>query len=79
MGQGELPQRADLGFTRQTSQDVPRTPAGLPVHATSVLIGDEHYDNERLDSRTPCGFRRLCRSLLVLGSHPGPAATGTAA
>ncbi|WP_228978514.1 hypothetical protein [Streptomyces sp. DH12] len=37
-----------LGFTRQTSQEVPRTPAGLPVHATSVLVGDEHYYDERL-------------------------------
>ncbi|MFJ3164385.1 hypothetical protein [Streptomyces kanasensis] len=37
-----------LGFTRQTSQDVPRTPAGLPLYVTSVLVGGEHYYDERL-------------------------------
>ncbi|MFJ3929887.1 hypothetical protein [Streptomyces sp. NPDC090029] len=32
-----------LGFTRQTSQQVPRTPQGLPLYVTSVLVGGEHY------------------------------------
>ncbi|MCX4585202.1 hypothetical protein [Streptomyces sp. NBC_01481] len=32
-----------LGFTRQTSQEVPRTPDGLPVHVTPVLVVGEHY------------------------------------
>ncbi|MGW2324375.1 hypothetical protein ACWC5C_01270 [Streptomyces sp. NPDC001700] len=34
-----------LGFTRQTSQEVPRESSGLPVCFTSVLVGDENcYD-----------------------------------
>ncbi|MFV2120015.1 hypothetical protein ACE14D_16870 [Streptomyces sp. Act-28] len=32
-----------LGFTRRTSQEVPRTRRGLPVHVTSILVGGEHY------------------------------------
>ncbi|MEU6510041.1 hypothetical protein [Streptomyces sp. NPDC046942] len=32
-----------LGFTRQTSQEVPRDAEGLPVHVTSVLVGGEDY------------------------------------
>ncbi|MFE6099758.1 hypothetical protein ACFVQ4_07335 [Streptomyces laurentii] len=37
-----------LGFTRQTSQEVPRTAHGLPVHVTSVLVAGEHYYDFRL-------------------------------
>lgn len=37
-----------LGFTRRTSQEVPRTAQGLPVHATSVLVAGEHYYDFRL-------------------------------
>ncbi|MCM9077341.1 hypothetical protein L1606_04425 [Streptomyces spororaveus] len=34
-----------LGFTRQTSQEVPRGPHGLPVSFTSVLVaGKDYYD-----------------------------------
>lgn len=34
-----------LGFTRQTSQEVPRDAAGLPVSFTSVLVaGTGYYD-----------------------------------
>ncbi|GAA4887132.1 hypothetical protein ACFPM3_20575 [Streptomyces coeruleoprunus] len=40
-----------LGFTRQTSQEVPRTQGGLPVYVTSVLVGGEHYYDERLNSQ----------------------------
>ncbi|MFE4368769.1 hypothetical protein ACFRMN_11105 [Streptomyces sp. NPDC056835] len=40
-----------LGFGRQTSQEVPRTPDGLPVHVTSVLVGDEHYYDHRVKNR----------------------------
>ncbi|MET7620644.1 hypothetical protein [Streptomyces sp. NPDC005408] len=40
-----------LGFTRQTSQEVPRTPDGLPVHVTSVLVGGEHYYDNRMKNR----------------------------
>ncbi|WP_433245943.1 hypothetical protein ACQPYK_44355 [Streptosporangium sp. CA-135522] len=40
-----------LGFTRQTSQEVPRTSDGLPVLITSVLVGGEHYYNDRLKTR----------------------------
>ncbi|MFI9122528.1 hypothetical protein ACIGW0_24605 [Streptomyces bikiniensis] len=32
-----------LGFTRRTTQEVPRTAQGLPVHVTSVLVAGEHY------------------------------------
>ncbi|MET3988050.1 hypothetical protein [Streptomyces sp. PvR034] len=32
-----------LGFTRQTSQQVPRDDAGLPVSFTSVLVAGTHY------------------------------------
>ncbi|MFH9613875.1 hypothetical protein [Streptomyces pratensis] len=39
-----------LGFTRQTSQEVPRTSGGLPLYVTSVLVGGEHYYDERLKS-----------------------------
>ncbi|MEU7283442.1 hypothetical protein AB0A69_32390 [Streptomyces sp. NPDC045431] len=35
-----------LGFTRQTSQEVPRTRGGLPLYVTSVLVGGEHYYGE---------------------------------
>ncbi|MCP9988272.1 hypothetical protein LUX01_17855 [Streptomyces sudanensis] len=41
-----------LGFTRQTSQEVPRTPGGLPVHVTSVLVGGEHYYDFRVEDGT---------------------------
>ncbi|MFF3286419.1 hypothetical protein [Streptomyces sp. NPDC003023] len=34
---------ASLGFTRQTSQEVPRTSSGLPLRATSVLVAGTHY------------------------------------
>jgi hypothetical protein len=37
-----------LGFTRQTSQEVPRTQDGLPVHVTAVLVAGEHYYDVRL-------------------------------
>ncbi|URM91153.1 hypothetical protein LUW75_15510 [Streptomyces sp. MRC013] len=37
-----------LGFTRQTSQKVPRVRGGLPVHVTSVLVGGEHYYDFRV-------------------------------
>ncbi|WP_086826979.1 hypothetical protein [Streptomyces sp. NRRL B-24572] len=37
-----------LGFTRRTSQEVPRRPDGLPVHFTSVLVGGEDYYDHRL-------------------------------
>ncbi|WP_030730434.1 hypothetical protein [Streptomyces sp. NRRL S-237] len=34
-----------LGFTRRTSQEVPRDGEGLPVSFTSVLVaGPDHYD-----------------------------------
>ncbi|MFD5769531.1 hypothetical protein ACFWIN_27445 [Streptomyces sp. NPDC127049] len=37
-----------LGFTRRTSQEVPRRPDGLPVHFTSVLVGGtDYYDFRR--------------------------------
>ncbi|MFG2236324.1 hypothetical protein ACGFNX_41145 [Streptomyces sp. NPDC048723] len=32
-----------LGFTRRTSQDVPRDGQGLPVSFTSVLVGGRNY------------------------------------
>ncbi|MFD7026433.1 hypothetical protein ACFWAR_00115 [Streptomyces sp. NPDC059917] len=32
-----------LGFTRQTSQEVPRDAAGLPLSFTSVLVAGVHY------------------------------------
>ncbi|MEU3448455.1 hypothetical protein AB0H29_14700 [Streptomyces thermolilacinus] len=35
--------RVSLGFTRQTSQEVPRTRGGLPLYVTSVLVGGEDY------------------------------------
>ncbi len=37
-----------LGFTRRTSQEVPRRPDGLPVHVTSVLVGGAGYYDFRL-------------------------------
>ncbi|MFD4373597.1 hypothetical protein [Streptomyces sp. NPDC058486] len=37
-----------LGFTRRTSQEVPRRPDGLPVHFTSVLVGGADYYDFRL-------------------------------
>ncbi|WP_030321353.1 hypothetical protein [Streptomyces flavochromogenes] len=37
-----------LGFTRSTSQEVPRRPDGLPVHVTSVLVGGADYYDHRL-------------------------------
>ncbi|MGW5775863.1 hypothetical protein [Streptomyces sp. NPDC003863] len=37
-----------LGFTRRTSQEVPRRPDGLPVCFTSVLVGGEDYYDFRL-------------------------------
>ncbi|MCQ0022992.1 hypothetical protein M4914_08555 [Streptomyces somaliensis DSM 40738] len=37
-----------LGFTRWTSQEVPRTRGGLPVHVTSVLVGGEDYYDFRV-------------------------------
>ncbi|MFE4916761.1 hypothetical protein ACFRCX_35255 [Streptomyces sp. NPDC056652] len=40
-----------LGFSRETSQEVPRTADGLPVHVTSVLVGDERYYDNRLKNR----------------------------
>jgi hypothetical protein len=47
------------GFTRQTSQEVPRTREGLPVHVTSVLVGGEHhYDFRRSGSRRYRGHGR---------------------
>ncbi|MFF9427457.1 hypothetical protein [Streptomyces sp. NPDC014746] len=34
-----------LGFTRQTSQEVPRNADGIPLHFTSVLVaGEKYYD-----------------------------------
>ncbi|MFE4539612.1 hypothetical protein ACFRKB_31880 [Streptomyces scopuliridis] len=40
-----------LGFGRQTSQEVPRTPDGLPIYVTSVLVGNERYYDNRLKNR----------------------------
>ncbi|MFD8015074.1 hypothetical protein [Streptomyces sp. NPDC058955] len=37
-----------LGFTRRTSQEVPRRADGLPVHFTSVLVGGAEYYDFRL-------------------------------
>ncbi|MEU1227373.1 hypothetical protein [Streptomyces sp. NPDC005828] len=47
---GEAPFVAglSLGFTRRTSQRVPRRPDGLPVCFTSVLVGGEDYYDFRL-------------------------------
>ncbi|MFF0475149.1 hypothetical protein [Streptomyces sp. NPDC004284] len=47
---GEAPFVAglSLGFTRRTSQEVPRRRDGLPVHFTSVLVGGEDYYDHRL-------------------------------
>ncbi|WNO71250.1 MULTISPECIES: hypothetical protein [unclassified Streptomyces] len=39
-----------LGFTRQTSQEVPRDSHGLPLYFTSVLVGNEDYYNYRYES-----------------------------
>lgn len=37
-----------LGFTRQTSQGIPRDAEGLPVYVASVLVcGKDHYDFRR--------------------------------
>ncbi|MER7947455.1 hypothetical protein ABTY59_08725 [Streptomyces sp. NPDC096079] len=49
-GDGEDPFVAglSLGFTRRTSQEVPRRPDGLPVRFTSVLVGGEDYYDVRL-------------------------------
>ncbi|GGW62460.1 hypothetical protein GCM10010503_44710 [Streptomyces lucensis JCM 4490] len=39
-----------LGFTRQTSQEVPRDAGGLPVYVTSVHVGGrDYYDHLRAD------------------------------
>ncbi|MGW3209444.1 hypothetical protein [Streptomyces sp. NPDC001135] len=32
-----------LGFTRQTSQGIPRDAGGLPLYVTSVLVGGKDY------------------------------------
>ncbi|HET6357135.1 hypothetical protein [Streptomyces sp.] len=40
-----------LGFTRQTSQEVPRDSEGLPLYVTSVLIGGEGYYDFRYENR----------------------------
>ncbi|MER6027292.1 hypothetical protein [Streptomyces sp. NPDC001851] len=40
-----------LGFTRQTSQEVPRDAEGLPVHVTSVLVGGKGYYDFRCAGR----------------------------
>ncbi|MEU0004205.1 hypothetical protein ABZ079_07865 [Streptomyces sp. NPDC006314] len=40
-----------LGFTRQTSQEVPRDAEGLPSSVTSVLVGGKDYYDHRYDSR----------------------------
>ncbi|MEU6159442.1 hypothetical protein [Streptomyces sp. NPDC047130] len=32
-----------LGFTRETSQDVPRDPSGSPIHFNAVLVAAEDY------------------------------------
>ncbi|GGS92006.1 hypothetical protein GCM10010222_36890 [Streptomyces tanashiensis] len=37
-----------LGFTRRTSQEVPRRPDGLPLGFTSVLVGGADYYDHRL-------------------------------
>ncbi|WP_329622404.1 hypothetical protein OG357_19825 [Streptomyces sp. NBC_01255] len=37
-----------LGFTRRTSQEVPRRPDGLPTCFTSVLVGGESYYDFRI-------------------------------
>ncbi|MEU3604033.1 hypothetical protein AB0E83_00980 [Streptomyces sp. NPDC035033] len=49
-GDGEDPfvPGLSLGFTRRTSQEVPRRPDGLPVHFTSVLVGGADYYDFRL-------------------------------
>ncbi|WP_327678442.1 hypothetical protein [Streptomyces sp. NBC_00467] len=39
-----------LGFTRQTSQEVPRDSHGLPLYFTSVLVGSGGYYNYRYES-----------------------------
>ncbi|MFC4607104.1 hypothetical protein ACFO9E_04615 [Streptomyces maoxianensis] len=38
-----------LGFTRQTSQEVPRGSEGLPIYFTSVLVGGEDYYDYRYE------------------------------
>ncbi|NBM16757.1 hypothetical protein [Streptomyces sp. GC420] len=43
--------RVSLGFTRQTSQEVPRGSDGLPVCFTSVLVGGEDYYDYRYENR----------------------------
>ncbi|MEU0690582.1 hypothetical protein [Streptomyces uncialis] len=46
---GGEPEEAGMAF-RETSQDVPRTSGGLPVHVTSVLVADEHcYEHRHRD------------------------------
>ncbi|WP_329558131.1 hypothetical protein OG711_01730 [Streptomyces uncialis] len=52
---------ASLGFTRETSQDVPRTSGGLPVHVTSVLVADEHYYEHRPGTAARPASRRRGR------------------
>lgn len=49
-GAGEDPFVAglSLGFTRRTSQEVPRGPGGIPVCFTSVLVGGESYYDFRI-------------------------------
>ncbi|MFF8380410.1 hypothetical protein ACF07V_30250 [Streptomyces sp. NPDC015661] len=39
-----------LGFTRQTSQEVPRNADGIPVHFTSVLVAGEKYYDYRYEN-----------------------------
>ncbi|MFD9221874.1 hypothetical protein ACFWDI_18115 [Streptomyces sp. NPDC060064] len=39
-----------LGFTRQTSQEVPRDSDGLPLYVTSVLVGGESYYDYRYEN-----------------------------
>jgi hypothetical protein len=40
-----------LGFTRQTSQEVPRDAGGLPSYVTSVLVGGRDYYGVRRGER----------------------------
>jgi hypothetical protein len=40
-----------LGFTRMTSQEVPRDSNDIPLHFTSVLVGGENYFDSRYANR----------------------------
>ncbi|MFI1369125.1 hypothetical protein [Streptomyces griseochromogenes] len=40
-----------LGFTRQTSQEIPRDAEGLPRYVTSVLVGGKDYYDFRYENR----------------------------